>query len=60
MNNFGMGFFALYSNVSGSSNIAIGSSALQNNTTSTNLAIGNNAAMNNTTGKRYMRMVLTG
>ena len=45
-----MGFFALYSNVSGSYNIAIGNSALQNNTTSNNLAIGNNAAMNNTTG----------
>ena len=55
-----MGFFALYSNASGSYNIAIDNNALQNNTTSNNLAIGNNAAMNNTTDKKALNFRVNG
>ena len=49
--NVGLGFNALYSNISGNDNIGIGYNALTNNKTgSDNIAIGFEALLNNTSG----------
>jgi trimeric autotransporter adhesin len=46
-NNSALGDFALFSNITGGQNVAIGQSALQGNTASNNTAIGFQAALTN-------------
>lgn len=48
VNNIGIGYVALESNTEGSTNVAIGSYALQNNTGSVNIGIGSSTLVSNT------------